>query len=91
MTVGPVEYLLLSYREGRLGAGGGRDYEAWRLVTSGTIRILDLTVIKKDEHGDIEVSVLDIEGVAERLVEPDPVCRGRGGRLVLSRGARWEW
>jgi Family of unknown function (DUF6325) len=60
MTVGPVEYLLLSYREGRLGADVTT--EAWRLVTSGTIRILDLTLIKKDEHGDLEVSKYDRPG-----------------------------
>ena len=61
MTVGPVEYLLLSYREGRLGADVTT--EAWRLVTSGTIRILDLALIKRTSTAILRCrSMTDQEG-----------------------------
>jgi Family of unknown function (DUF6325) len=56
MTVGPIEYMLLTYGEDGLEAVVP---EIARLVDSGTIRILDLAVITKDDDGDIEIGEYD--------------------------------
>jgi Family of unknown function (DUF6325) len=52
MTVGPIEYILMSYGDDGLGAAVS---EIAKLVDSGTIRILDLAVITKDDEGGIEL------------------------------------
>ena len=57
MLVGPVEYALLSYDDGGLGAGVTA--ELAKLVDDGLIRILDLAVITKDEDGAVNLAEYD--------------------------------
>jgi Family of unknown function (DUF6325) len=52
MSVGAVEYMVLSYGENGLGAAAD---EMAKLVNDGTVRLLDLAVIEKDEDGSIEL------------------------------------
>jgi hypothetical protein len=52
MSVGPVEYMVLSYGENGLGTAAD---EMAKLVDSGTIRLLDLALVEKDEDGGIEL------------------------------------
>jgi Family of unknown function (DUF6325) len=59
MTVGPIEYILLSYGDDGVGAVVP---EIAKLVDSGTIRILDLAVITKDDDGDIQLGEYDEDG-----------------------------
>jgi hypothetical protein len=57
MLVGPVEYALLSYDDGGLGADVTA--ELAKLVDDGLIRILDLAVITKDEDGAVTLAEYD--------------------------------
>ena len=57
MLVGPVEYALLSYDDGGLGADVTA--ELAKLVDDGLIRILDLAVITKDEDGAVNLAEYD--------------------------------
>jgi len=57
MLVGPVEYALLSYDDGGLGADVTA--ELAKLVDVGLIRILDLAVITKDEDGAVNLAEYD--------------------------------
>jgi Family of unknown function (DUF6325) len=50
VSVGPVEYMVLSYGENGLGAAAD---EISKLVDNGTVRLLDLALIEKDEDGAI--------------------------------------
>jgi hypothetical protein len=57
MIVGPVEYALLSYDDGQLGADVSVEFA--KLVDAGMIRILDLAFISKDEDGAVDLTDYD--------------------------------
>ncbi len=71
MTVGPIEYMLVNSSGNGLGAAV--EAELQKLLDAGTIRVLDLAMISKDEDGTVslgeyddatgsdDVAVLDIE------------------------------
>jgi hypothetical protein len=52
MSVGPVEYMVLGCGENGLGTAAD---EISKLVDNGTIRLLDLALIEKDDDGGIEL------------------------------------
>lgn len=67
MTVGPVEYMLLSY--GDNGLGDGVVSELGKLVDDGKIRILDLALVSKDDDDTVTLGDYDESaGMAEFAV-----------------------
>ena len=57
MTVGPLEYVVIGFPD--LNVDGSVAAEIETVVRSGTIRIVDLVAIAKDEDGDVAVIELD--------------------------------
>jgi len=63
MAIGPVEYLIVGFPGNQFS--GAIAPELAKLVESGTIRILDLVFIMKDEAGDVvAVELEDHDDVA---------------------------
>ena len=63
MAIGPVEYVILGFPGNKFN--GEIAPELGKLVDSGTIRILDLVFISKDDEGDVvAVEFEDHEDVA---------------------------
>lgn len=64
--LGPVDYLVVEFPPGVSHFTGEMAAELGRLVDAGTIRILDLVVVMKDENGDIEgLEIEDLDEVDE--------------------------
>ena len=61
--LGPVDYLVVEFPAGASHFTGEMAEELARLVDAGTIRILDLLVLVKDDDGKIDA--LEIEDLAE--------------------------
>lgn len=57
MTVGPLEYVVIGFPD--LNVDGSVAAEIETVVRNGTIRIVDLVAIAKDEDGDVAVIELD--------------------------------
>ncbi|MFJ1566742.1 hypothetical protein [Streptomyces erythrochromogenes] len=57
MDIGPVEYVVIAFPGHRFRGEVAPELKA--LVASGTVRILDLTFIKKDEDGSVSFVELD--------------------------------
>jgi hypothetical protein len=57
MELGPVEYVVIAFPGNRFR--GEIAPELRNLVASGTVRILDLTFVKKDEDGSVSYVELD--------------------------------
>jgi hypothetical protein len=71
--LGPVDYLVVEFPAGEANFNGEMASELAALSESGTIRVLDLIIIKKDEDGSIEaVEIDDLDGVDElRAIETE--------------------
>ena len=82
--LGPVDYLVVEFPAGQSNFTGEMANELAALADAGTIRLLDLLVLQKDEQGQIEafeiddfeeldeLRVLEAE-IAEILAEEDVV------------------
>jgi hypothetical protein len=82
--LGPVDYLVVEFPAGQSNFTGEMANELAALADSGTIRVLDLLVLQKDDQGEIEafeiddfeeldeLRVLEAE-IAELLAEEDVV------------------
>ena len=82
--LGPVDYLVVEFPAGQSNFTGEMANELAALADAGTIRLLDLLVLQKDEQGEIEafeiddfeeldeLRVLEAE-IAEILAEEDVV------------------
>lgn len=57
--LGPVDYLVVEFPAGRQNFTGEMAAELASLVDAGTIRLLDLLLIHKDENGTIEGYEID--------------------------------
>jgi uncharacterized membrane protein len=57
MTLGPLEYLVIGFNEDKFDGAIARELE--KVVASGTIRIVDLVVVAKDEDGTTTIVELD--------------------------------
>jgi Family of unknown function (DUF6325) len=57
--LGPVDYLVVEFPAGESNFTGEMAAELASLVESGTIRVLDLLIIQKDEQGEIEAFEID--------------------------------
>jgi hypothetical protein len=63
---GPVDYLVVEFPAGASNFSGEMAGELATLIESGTIQLLDLIVLTKDEAGDIEAfEIDDLEAVDE--------------------------
>ena len=64
--LGPVDYLVVEFPPGVSHFTGEMAAELGRLVDAGTIRVLDLVVLVKDENGDVDaLEVEDLDTVDE--------------------------
>ncbi|MFI6844347.1 DUF6325 family protein [Kitasatospora sp. NBC_00085] len=64
--LGPVDYLVVEFPPATSHFTGEMAAELDKLVTSGTIRVLDLVILTKGPGGELDVlEVNDLEGVGE--------------------------
>jgi hypothetical protein len=60
--IGPVDYLVVRFPDGKARFSGEMAVELRRLIESGAIRVLDLVIITKGEDGSIDAAELrDVE------------------------------
>jgi hypothetical protein len=57
--LGPVDYLVVEFPAGHQNFTGEMAEELANLVESGTIRLLDLLIVRKDEDGSYEAFEID--------------------------------
>ena len=57
--LGPVDYLVVEFPAGQSNFTGEMANELAALAEAGTIRLLDLLVLQKDEQGEIEAFEID--------------------------------
>ena len=83
-TLGPVDYIVVEFPAGASSFTGEMAEELVALVDSGTIRVIDVLILHKDEDGNVDATELsDIEQLgplqaveaqlAELLAEEDVV------------------
>jgi hypothetical protein len=61
-SLGPVDYLVVEFPAGASNFTGEMADELLALVDSGTIRVIDVLILQKDEDGNVEAMELsDIE------------------------------
>ena len=68
--LGPVDFVIVEFPAGKANFTGEMAEELVRLVDAGTIRLIDVLILTKDEDGAIEameLSDLDDLGPLERL------------------------
>jgi hypothetical protein len=64
--MGPVDYLVVEFPAGEANFNGEMAAELAALAESGTIRVLDLLVLRKDADGSVEaLEIDDLDGVDE--------------------------
>ncbi len=74
--LGPVDYLIVEFPTGHQNFSGESVTELVRLHDAGTIRIMDLVIIVKDDDGSFEAEEIsnlaelgELERIEEQLVE----------------------
>jgi hypothetical protein len=65
-VLGPVDYLVVEFPAEKANFQGEIASELKALIDSGTIRVLDLLLMRKDEDGSVEA--IELEDVEESLV-----------------------
>jgi Family of unknown function (DUF6325) len=64
--LGPVDYLVVEFPAGKSNFTGEMAEELVALVEAGTIRVIDVLILVKDEDGSIEaIELSDIEQLGE--------------------------
>lgn len=58
VNAGPVDYLVVGFPAGKADFSGEMAAELTALITSNTVRVLDLLLITKDADGSVEASEL---------------------------------
>ena len=66
--LGPVDYVVVELPAGQANFTGDMARAMVQLVDAGTVRLLDLLVLKKDEHGSIEAFEIDDLDEVDELV-----------------------
>jgi fructosamine-3-kinase len=56
--LGPIDYLVVEFPAGKTDFSGAMAEKLAKLVESGTVRVLDLLIITKDEAGVVDASEL---------------------------------
>jgi hypothetical protein len=80
--VGPIDYVVVEFPAGASNFTGEMTAELLALVDAGTIRVIDILILTKDENGDVEANELSDIGelgelealeaeLAELLAEED--------------------
>jgi uncharacterized protein DUF6325 len=65
-SLGPVDYLVVEFPAGKSTFTGEMATELLALVDSGTIRVIDVVILTKNEDGSVEATELsDIEGLGQ--------------------------
>lgn len=67
--LGPVDYLVIEFPAGQQNFTGEIAEELVRLSESGTIRVLDVLLLVKDEAGDVDVLELSDGGGVDEIVQ----------------------
>jgi hypothetical protein len=69
MTFGPIDFIALEFKGNQFH--GEIMSDLTELVSSEVIRILDLVVVKKDEHGEVVVRELqELEPASLQIFDP---------------------
>jgi hypothetical protein len=64
--LGPVDYVVVEFPAGATNFTGEMVEELLALVDTGTIRVIDVLILTKDDDGSIDaVELADIEGLGE--------------------------
>ena len=64
--LGPVDFVIVEFPAGQSNFTGEMAAELVKLVDAGTIRLIDVLVLAKDENGDIEaIELEDLEELGE--------------------------
>jgi hypothetical protein len=64
--LGPVDYLVVEFPAGASTFTGEMAAELLALVDAGTIRVIDIVILTKDEHGTVEaVELADVGELGE--------------------------
>jgi hypothetical protein len=61
--LGPVDYVIVEFPEGKANFTGEMVDELLRLVEAGTIRVIDMLILVKDDDGEVEA--LELSDIAE--------------------------
>jgi len=65
-SLGPVDYIVVEFPAGKSNFTGEMAEELLALVDSGTIRVIDVLILTKDEDGSVDAMELsDIEELGE--------------------------
>jgi hypothetical protein len=56
--LGPVDFLVVRFPAGKANFSGAMADELKKLMDSGTVRVLDLVIVTKDEDGTVEAAEL---------------------------------
>jgi hypothetical protein len=65
-SLGPVDYIVVEFPAGASNFTGEMSEELLKLVDAGTIRVIDILILTKDEDGSVEAMELsDIDELGE--------------------------
>src|SRR3954453_1870854 len=65
-TLGPVDYVVVEFPDGQTSFTGEMASELLALVDAGTIRLIDVLVLSKDEDGSVEaIELSDVPELGE--------------------------
>ena len=65
-SLGPVDYIVVEFPAGASNFTGEMTEELVRLVNAGTIRLIDVLILVKDEDGSVEAMELsDLDDLGE--------------------------
>ena len=67
--LGPVDYLVIEFPEGQQNFTGEVAEELVRLSEAGTIRVIDILILVKDEDGNVDAMELSDAGELDELVQ----------------------
>ena len=75
-SLGPVDYVVVEFPAGASNFTGEMAKELVRLVDAGTIRVIDVLILTKDEHGTVDAMELsdvpelgELEAIEAQLAE----------------------
>ena len=56
--LGPVDYMVVGFPADKADFSGAMADELKKLLDSGTVRVLDLVIVTKDEDGTVDIAEL---------------------------------
>ncbi|MFI5040527.1 MAG: DUF6325 family protein [Acidimicrobiales bacterium] len=89
--LGPVDYLVVEFPAGQSNFNGEMAAELAALVEAGTIRVLDLLILQKDEAGNVEaLEIDDLDALDELRVLETEIAELLAAEDVAHLGAALE-